>query len=152
MARFVFKLRAVLTQRKWAERQRQRELSAVRQRLVAAQADLARIEQEVRDQNEHIRTHQQAGPVNVVVLVQHRRYLLGQQQRMFESVERIEQIRQELQDAQQRLAEAARARRMIEVLRDKQFEQWRVAQQKRELDQLDEAGMQIAFENLQAHR
>jgi hypothetical protein len=41
---------------------------------------------------------------------------------------------------------------MIEVLRDKQFEQWRVAQQKRELDQLDEAGMQIAFENLQAHR
>lgn len=148
MAKFVFKLRAVLTQRSWIERQRQLELARAHRALEASKADLARLEQEVRDANDFARSLADGSKVPVPLLVQHRRYLLGAQQRMLEAATQIERNQQEIRDAQAALAEAARRRRAIELLRDRQLERWRAEQARKEIEQLDEAGMQIAFDHL----
>lgn len=148
MARFVFKLRAVLKQRRWVERQRQGELAVAQRAVQATEAELARLEQEVRDANDFARQALQVGRVNVGLLSQHRLYLVGAGQRMHELAQRVAQARREMSSAQQRLAEATKQRRVIEMLRDRQLQQWKAEQDRRELAVLDEAGMQIAFHQL----
>jgi flagellar export protein FliJ len=51
-------------------------------------------------------------------------------------------------EARAQLAEAAKQRKIIEKLREQQFERWKADQAKRELAQLDEIGMQLAYQNL----
>lgn len=148
MARFVFRLRAVLKQRRWVERERQRELSAAQRAVQQAMSELAQLQQEVRDANDFARQGLSVGRVNVGLLAQHRLYLAAAGQRMQEIARRIEQARQEMSAAQQRLADAARQRRVIELLRDRQLQQWKAEQDRRELAMLDEAGTQIAFHHL----
>jgi flagellar protein FliJ len=148
VAKFVFKLRAALTQRKWLERSARLELAARQRDLDAAAAALARLEQELRDANAFARDHTTTGRVNVNLLVQHRRYLLGQQQRLVDAARAIELATQNRSAAQAKLNEASARRKAVELLRDKQFEQWRQTQAKAEQDLLDEAGTQLAFEDL----
>lgn len=148
MARFVFKLRAVLKQRRWVERQRQGELAVAQRAVQATEAELARLEQEVRDANDFARQALRVGRVNVGLLSQHRLYLVGAGQRMQKLAQRVAQARREMSSAQQRLAEATKQRRVIEMLRDWQLQQWKAEQDRRELAVLDEAGMQIAFHQL----
>jgi flagellar export protein FliJ len=52
--------------------------------------------------------------------------------------------RQILDDARRALAEAAKQRKIIEKLRERQFERWREDQARRETAWLDEAGTQLA--------
>lgn len=148
MARFVFRLRAVLKQRRWIERRRQRELAAAQLAVQQALAELAQLQQEVRDANDFARQSLAPGRVNVGLLVQHRLYLAAAGQRMQDVARRIELARQEVSAAQQRLTEAARQRRLIELLRDRQLQHWKAEQDRRELAALDEAGTQIAIRRL----
>jgi flagellar FliJ protein len=148
MARFVFKLRAVLKQRRWVERQRQRELASAQRAVQDAEDELARLQQEVRDANEFARQSLAVGRVNVGLLAQHRLYLVAAGKRMQDAARRIDVARQEMLAAQQRLVDATKQRRVIEMLRDRQLQQWKAEQDRRELALLDEAGTQIAMARL----
>ena len=148
MARFVFKLEGVLRQRKQVEQEKQRDLAERQRHLVSIQDALQELQGTVASSNADMRDNRLVGTLNMSFIAAHRRFLAGMQKRSTELMQRIVLATRAVDEARNLLAEAAKQRKAIEKLREKQLERWKEDQAKREAALLDEAGMQLAFENL----
>ena len=148
MAKFVFKLEGVLRQRKHVEQQKQRELGLKQRQLVEVQSQLQRLQETVQQANGDVRTNRLVGRLDMQYLAAHRRFLAGMQRQAVATVQKIALAQRAVDEARAAVAEAARQRKVIEKLREKQFERWRAEMNRRELAQLDEIGMQLAYQNL----
>jgi flagellar FliJ protein len=147
MARFVFRLEVVLRQRKRAEQEAQRELAVRQARLVAAEDELKRLEERVRAASDDVRQNHLTGSLDLNFLSAHRRFLNAMQRQGMEIVQRIAAGRNLVEEARMLLAEAARNRKVIEKLRERQLARWREEQQRMESIAFDEIGMQIGYAN-----
>jgi flagellar FliJ protein len=150
MARFIFKLHAALEQREFIEHQKQIALAETQRKLAEAKAKFDQLEADVRAANDHIRQHQLAGRLDTRLLASHRVYLMGMKNKVIEAARGIAMAQQQVDQARAALAEAAKDRKAIELLRDKQRERWQAEQMAMEQKDLDEAGTQIAYQNLRA--
>jgi len=148
MAKFVFKLEGVLRQRKHIEQQKQRELAQKQRQLVEVRTHLRQLQEKVQQANQDVRTNRLVGRLDMQFLAAHRRFLAGMQRQGVEIMQRIALAQRAADEAQAALADAARQRKVIEKLREKQFARWRAEMERRELAQLDEIGMQLAYQNL----
>lgn len=146
MAKFVFKLAAVLRHRELVEQEKLRLFSEAQARLKALEGELADLQHAVEEANQDLRRNRLVGSLDVTFLISHRRFLLGMQRKGMEMVGRIAQAQREAAQAQVALAEAARARKVLEKLRERQLERWREEQARKELAMLDEVGGQLGFE------
>jgi flagellar export protein FliJ len=70
------------------------------------------------------------------------------QRQVIELVQKAVQAKKRLEEARTRLAEAARRRKAIEILREKQFDRWRMQQARAETALGDEIGNQLALYNM----
>jgi flagellar protein FliJ len=148
MARFVFKLEGMLRQREHAEQQAQRELAVKQRALVELQGHLQQLQEAVQTANTDVRQNRLVGRLDMSFLAAHRRFLTGMQRQAMGLVQRMTIAQRSVDDARAALAEAAKQRKVIEKLREKQLERWRAEQSRRELAELDEIGMQLAYQNL----
>lgn len=149
MARFQFELDGVLRQRKNAEHIAQKRLAEAVQSLTLLQDQLKRLDEGVQAVNQQMREKHLTGPIDVSLITQHRRYILGMERQALELARKIAETQTKVRQAQQELVEAAKQRKSMEKLRDRQFEQFMASQLKQENEQLDEAGTQIAYQNIQ---
>lgn len=149
MARFQFELDGVLRQRKNAEHIAQKRLAEAVQTLTLLQDQLKRLDEGVQAVNQQMREKHLTGPIDVSLITQHRRYILGMERQALELARKIAETQTKVRQAQQELVEAAKQRKSMEKLRDRQFEQFIESQLKQENEQLDEAGTQIAYQNIQ---
>ncbi|HTW95687.1 MAG TPA: flagellar export protein FliJ [Tepidisphaeraceae bacterium] len=147
MARFVFKLKAVLRQRRHVERQRQRELAIVQGEMAKIQGDLRAISTEVKAAEDDVRRNHLLGRLDLNFLAAHRRYVIAMERRGMNLVQRIAQLQKQVEAAQKALTAAAIQRKIIEKLRERQFERWRADQEARDAAQTDEIGMQLYYRN-----
>ncbi|WP_428939494.1 flagellar export protein FliJ [Fontivita pretiosa] len=148
MARFVFKLQAVLRHRLHVERQKQRELAVRQKELLELQQALRQVQESVNRCNQDVRQHHLVGRLDMAFLAAHRRFLAGMQRQAIALVQRIALAQRAVDEARAALTEAAKQRKIIQKLRERQLLRWREEQAKRELSLLDEAGMQLAYRNL----
>src|SRR5262245_35531815 len=148
MAKFVFKLEGVLRQRKHAEREKQRELALKHRQLVDLQGHLQRLQQTVDLANSDVRVNRLTGRLDMGFLAAHRRFLTGRQRQAMGVVQKIALADRAADEARAELAEAEKQRKVIEKLRERQFARWKAEQSKRELAELDEIGMQLAYQDL----
>lgn len=148
MARFVFKLEGVLRQRELMEQAKQRELALKQRQYVELEGALQQLQSAVQMANQDVRENRLVGRLDMSFLAAHRRFLSGMQRRAVELVQRLALAQRGVADARAELAEAAKQRKVMEKLREKQFARWRAEQERRELAQLDEVGMQLAYQNL----
>jgi flagellar export protein FliJ len=63
-------------------------------------------------------------------------------------VQKIATAQVHVEDARRNLAEAAKQRKVIERLREKQFARWQEDQARREQAAMDEIGSQIGYANV----
>ncbi|MFT3786069.1 MAG: flagellar export protein FliJ [Tepidisphaeraceae bacterium] len=148
MAQFRFSLQTVLDQREHEERLCQLALAQAQQVLVQLEQRLAGIQQEIVAANQDLRDNHLTGQINIQSIGVHRRYLAAMKAQVIQLAQQMADARLNIQAKQRKLAEAAKHRKAIEVLRDKQKQRWQDDQAKKERELLDEAGMQIAFANL----
>lgn len=148
MARFHFELEGVLRQRTNVEQIAQREYATAAQALVTLQEQLRRLDEGVKSVADDMRSHHLTGVLDVNMIASHRRYVVAMERNALELAKQIADAQSGVQKAHTKLVDAARQRKTIEKLKDKQFERWIADQYKRENADLDEAGMQIAFENI----
>lgn len=148
MPKFVFPLQGLLRQRKHVEQQRQRELAEKQAVVTALEGELRSLEQTVSTAVEDVRKNRLVGTIDLHFLAAHRRFMLGMQRRAMELAQKIAAARKQADEARQLLSEAAKARKVVEKLRERQFERWRAGIAKKELEELDEVGMQISYRNL----
>jgi flagellar FliJ protein len=147
MAKFTFKLEALLRQRKRDEQECQRLLAVQAAVVNAAQEAVRRINETVHAGQEDVRRHLM-GKLDMGFLTAHRRFMGAVQRQVVELVQKVAVANKQLEEARAKLAEAARRRKAIEKLREKQFDRWRIEQARRESALGDEIGNQLAYHHL----
>ena len=148
MAKFVFKLAGVLKQRLHVERQRQRDLAERHAHLTSLQQQLKQLNDRVQTTNDDVRNNHLTGSLDMSFLAAHRRFLAAMQRGAVEIVQRMAVAQRQVDEALAALAEAAKQRKAIEKLREKQFECWRAEQDRKEVAELDEVSMQISYHDM----
>jgi flagellar FliJ protein len=148
MAKFVFKLQAVLRQRKHVEQDKQRQLAQRQSKLLELQNLLLQMQQTVQNSNEDLRQNRLVGRLDMGFIAAHRRFLTGIQRQAVAMAQKIALAQRAVDDARAELAEAAKQRKIMEKLRERQLDRWRAEQSRRELADLDEVGMQLAYQGL----
>jgi flagellar FliJ protein len=147
MAKFVFQLEGVLKQRKWAEQEKQRALAEIQAEMNQLQGELRAMDQTVQAANLDLKMNRLTGPLDMSFLAAHRRYLNSTQRKAMDLVRKMAQVQKRLEEARNALMEAAKQRKIVEKLREKQYERWRDDQARRELSAADEAATQFAYFN-----
>ena len=145
MAHFKFQLEGVLRQRKQLERQKQRELAVVQAEMNVLQAQLKDLEGNVQGATQDVRTNRLTGVLDMSFLAAHRRFMVAVQRQGMALVQKMAVVQRQMDDARLALAEAAKARKIIEKLRENQLARWRAALAGREQAEQDEVSMQLRY-------
>ena len=146
MARFVFSLESVLRQRKHAEQERLRELGAAQAEMTRLQNELKALNDSMQSSAADMKANHLTGSLDVAYLAAHRRYSVAMQRRGFSLVQDMARQQRKIDDAQRLLAEAAKERKVIEKLRERQLERWKSEVGRKELAEADEVGAQWGYQ------
>jgi flagellar FliJ protein len=148
MARFVFRLEPVLRQRERAEQEAQRELAHRQAKLVELQGELKKLDESLRRASDEVRDNHLIGRLDMNFLASHRRFVNAMHRQGLNLVQKIAAAQRAVDEARQLLAEAAKQRKVIEKLREKQLARWKAEQDRKESAATDEIGSQIGYANL----
>src|SRR5438445_8007513 len=148
MPRFKFQLEGVLEHRKNIEEQKQRALAAVLVEMQRLKSDLAELDQVARGAVADLRENRLTGRLDMSFLAAHRRFTGSVQRRALAIAQKMALVQRQIDEARPALAEAAKQRQIIEKLRERQLERWRSQQNRQEMEELDDIGMQLAFRRL----
>ena len=148
MPRFKFQLEGVLQHRKNIEEEKQRALAIVLAQLQQLKNDLADLDRLSRGALADLRENRLIGSLDMSFLAAHRRFTGSVQRKALAIVQKMALVQREIDQARAALAEAAKQRKIIEKLRERQLERWQDQQDRQELDELDDIGMQLAFRQL----
>jgi|SRR5436190_998350 len=148
MPRFKFQLEGVLQHRKNIEEEKQRALAIVLAQLQQLKNDLADLDRLSRGALADLRENRLIGSLDMSFLAAHRRFTGSVQRKALAIVQKMALVQREIDQARAALAEAAKQRKIIEKLRERQLERWQDQQHRQELDELDDIGMQLAFRQL----
>jgi flagellar export protein FliJ len=137
MKRFVFKLDPVLRARRRAEQVHQRVVAGLERERVELE-DRLRRQQRLMTEGKQALREGLVGSLRMHEL----RQQAGSSMALLRSAQRLALelagVHQRIEVARRELVEAARRRRAIELLRDRRYEQWRVAVEKAEISRMDE--------------
>lgn len=152
MAKFTFKLEPVLRARQGAEQARQRALADLHRERIALE-DVLRLHQQQIDQTRGTMREALVGVVNTNDLRGHTAAtmrLMGNAQKI--AIE-LASVHQRIEQARNDLLEATKARRAIELLRDKRMAEWKASLSKAEDSAMDELAVTAAARrNLEVSR
>jgi flagellar FliJ protein len=148
MPKFVFQLEGVLRQRRTIEHERLRALAEIQQRFTQMETELRGMDHEVLQATAHLREHCLKGKLNMGYLAAHRRYTLAVQRKATTLMQRMTLLQRQIEQARLAVAAAAKQRKAVEKLRERQYERWRQAAEHRELAELDEISVQMSYQNL----
>jgi flagellar FliJ protein len=144
MPKFVFQLEGVLKHRRNIERERRRPLALAQAKLHQLQSELRELDQSVQSANADARQHHLVGRLDMGFIAAHRRYIAATQRQAVALAQKMALAQREIDQARAALAEAAKQRKIIEKLREKQFGAWREDLARKESRELDEIGAQLS--------
>ena len=139
MPRFTFKLEGVLEQRKHVELQRQRDVATAQQALLKLQAELDALAAVSRRSAADLRS----GRLSAAALAAHQRFTLSMRHKASALKDRRADAERDLRDAQVALTEAAKQRKVMEKLREREHAKWAETQRRRDAAEADEVARQI---------
>lgn len=138
---FRFRYQSLLEHRRHVEQQRQRQLAQRRQRKSELEGMLEEAQNTLR-QNKHELAESLRGRVDMSQLGVFARYSVHMSGRGMHVVRHIAEAEKKADQARAELLEATRQVKALELLRDREYEQWKKQQQKKEDQRLDEVAVQ----------
>ena len=141
MPSFHFPLAEVLAHRRRLEEQKQRDLAVLQQEMKQAQDVLRDMNQTVQSSVGDLRENHLVGRLDLAFLAAHRRYMLAAQRRGTLMTQKMALLQRQIEEAQKALLEAAKQRKTLETLRDRQRERWAGEMARKEAADLDEVSM-----------
>ena len=145
MPKFVFNLESVLRHRVFVEQERMRDLAAAQAEVVRLQAELKALNDAMRASAYDMKANHLTGCLDVSYLAAHRRYTVANQRKGQMLVQDLARQQRKVDEAQRQLAEAAKERKILEKLKERQRERWATEVQRKELIELDEVGTQLSY-------
>ena len=148
MAQFHFQLEGVLRHRDRVEKDCQRELGLAQAEMSRLQAELRGLNDQVQSTTADVRNNHLTGRLDLSYLAAHRRYVLGMQRRAMGLIQKAAQQQRIVEEAQKKLAEAMKQRKILEKLREKQHRRWAESLARKEAAELDEITTQMSHRAL----
>lgn len=150
MAKFTFSLDPLLKARLTVEQRHQRAVAVIEQ-------ERRGLEERIRDQQRQIAEGKQTvrggliGAVDAQGLRQHAASSLHMMRQAQRLVLELHGVHRRLEAARAGLIEAAKARRAVELLRERRWEEWKSAQERAETAALDELAVIAAARSKSIH-
>lgn len=144
MARFKFNLEAVLKHRTFQEQEKQRAMGVLQGQVAVLTSELQALNDTMQSSTDDLRDNHLLGRIDMRYIAAHRRFVNGIGARAAELMQKIARLQEQVQVARSELAEAAKQRKIIEKLREKQHDRWQRETDARELAAQDEIGMQLS--------
>jgi flagellar FliJ protein len=148
MAKFDFQLEGVLKHRANREREMQRALAVVQGELTKLHGELMALDESVKAANEDMRQNRLVGRLDLTYMAAHRRFLVATQQRAGEIIQAMAGVQRRVEEARRALAAAAKDRKVVEKVRERQFARWAEGVARKETAETDEIGMRLGYANL----
>jgi flagellar FliJ protein len=145
MSKFVFRLQSVLRHREHVEQERQRDLAVAQAEMTRLRAELKALNDALQASAAELKANGLTGSLDVNYLAAHRRYTVAMQRQGLTLVQDMARQQKKVDEAQRLLGEAAKERKVIEKLRERQHERWADESNRKEAAQLDEVGMQMTY-------
>jgi flagellar FliJ protein len=143
MAQFTFTLDGVLRHRRHVEQECQRDLAKHQQRVRECENELRQMDQALKGNLADIRENRLIGKLDLGFLAAYRRYAASVQRKGTEIVQRMAVFQRQVETAQKALAEAAKQRKIVEKLREKQYDRWKQEVSRKEAAELDEVSTRM---------
>ncbi len=143
MATFDFPLEGVLRHRRHVEEECQRNLARFQQQMRDAQAELRELDQTLQGNLNDVRQNRLVGKLDLAFLAAYRRYVAAVQRKGTTMAQKMALIQRDIDAARKSLGEAAKQRKIMEKLREKQFERWKQNLARKEAAELDEVSMRM---------
>jgi len=147
MPKFIFNLEPVLRHRVLVEQERLRDLAAAQAEMVRLQAELKALTESMQASARDMKANHLTGSLDVNYLAAHRRYTVATQRQGLLLVQEMARQQRKVDEAQRLLAEAAKGRKVLEKLKERQRDRWATEVHRKELAELDEVGMQLTYRN-----
>jgi flagellar FliJ protein len=144
MAKFIFKLDAVLRHRKAIEQEKLRLYAAALADFKALEDQLKELNLTMTQTNDDIRQNHLTGKLDISFITAHRRFLLGIQRKAMNLAAAMANSQKQVDAARAVLAEAAKQRKVLEKLREKQEQRWKDEVSRKEMIAADEVAMQLS--------
>jgi flagellar FliJ protein len=144
MAQFEFRLEALLTHRAQIEKDKQRRLAQVQQQIQAVVRKIQEAETRIREENRTLGAKELTGALDMQYIAHEKRFVGALTMRIVLARQEIAALEQTLMAARKELLTAARARKVIEKLKERQLARWRQEQERKESAVMDEIGTQLA--------
>ena len=148
MAQFRFQLQGVLEHRERIEKDRQRELAVAQSEMVRLDAELQSLNREVQQSTAHVRDNHLIGRLDLAYLAAHRRYMLGMHRKVVAVAQKMGAHQVVVDEARGALGEASKQKKIVEKLREKQYQRWTAELARCEAGALDELTTQLSFRML----
>ncbi len=137
MAKFVFRLEPLLTARRRTEQDARRVVAVLERERLGLEDELRRHQGEITSGKEYMRGSL-TGSLDMRSLRQGAGVTLHEIRKAHQLVLQLAGLGQRMESARAELLEAMTRRRAIELLREKRFDQWKIALSKAENAALDE--------------
>jgi flagellar FliJ protein len=147
VAKFHFKLEALLAHRQQVEKEKQRKLAVVQNEVQALTRQLQETHTRIAAENKSLTATHLTGTLDMQYIAHEKRYVGNLQIKIVLGMQKLAAMEKTLATARTELLAAARDRKVIEKLREKQFARWRAEQDRKEAALMDELGTQIALRN-----
>ena len=144
MAKFLFRLAALLRIRESTRDQRRVELAEAQRTDAELHGRLAQLDEERKQLQGEFRKVAGPGQVDIARLVETQRYTATLRSQEIELQEQRRTLAEEIERRRQALIEADRQVRMLETLREKQLGMHRQDAERQEAKRFDEAALQTA--------
>jgi len=147
MARFKFRLEALLTHRQQVEKEKQRRVAQVQQEIQAVVREVQETQARIAAENRTLGIRELTGRLDMQYIAHEKRFVGALAVRISLAMQRLAGLEQTLAAARAELLAAARARKVIEKLKEKQYARWRTEQERKDAAVTDEIGTQLAVRN-----
>src|SRR6478735_3144720 len=152
MPRFVFNLESVLRHRTFAEQERMRDLAVAQSEMTRLQNELKALNDSMQASAQDMKANHLTGSLDVNFLAAHRRYTVATQRKGMLLVQEMARQQRKVDETQRLLAEAAKERKILEKLKERQLERWKADRSRCDLADADEAGAQWSYRRQEAAR
>jgi flagellar FliJ protein len=147
MARFKFRLEALLTHRQQVEKEKQRRVAQIQGEIQAVVRHIQETQTRIAAENRTLGTRELTGRLDMQYIAHEKRFVGALAVRISLAMQKLAGLERTLAAARAELLVAARARKVIDKLREKQWRRWRMEQERKEAAVIDEIGTQLAVRN-----
>ncbi|HVX84241.1 MAG TPA: flagellar export protein FliJ [Phycisphaerae bacterium] len=143
--RFHFPLEALLEHRRAAERDHMRKVALAQQEVQSLLSTIRTAQQRILDENRALSTTHLTGRLDMSAIAFGKRYVGNLHVQIVLTAQKLAAAEQKVAAARAQLLQAARARKVIEKLREKQHARWLAELERKDAALMDEIGTQIAI-------